>query len=174
MQRPTHILIILLSMAFLSACNRPVEHVHAHSGEPNLREFQVIDSFGYTESPGYAPILDPNVSDGLFDIYWRADSFYDYWVTVGINDRPSMANSIILSEELCGYDLACDYDGSQVCAYDAEFFMGCGADLYELERNMVDIFPLIFDLPEHLYLNIELCDETGRFCEVSSRPVTLY
>lgn len=175
MQRFFIFLAAVTLSVLVSACDGAPPHTHVAAEEPRLQEFQVIDSYGYIQEPGYIPVLDPSVNRGVFEVFWRVDSFYDYWVTVALNDRPSMAGSIILSEELCGYDLSCDYDGTHVCAYDADFYMGCGADLYEAELNMVDIYePFIYELPEPLYLNIQVCDETGLLCEVSSRPVDLY
>lgn len=180
MQRSLYLLCIPFLAISLSACGG---HANVHVAAPpvsaapeapQLQAFEVIDSYG-DSSRFVTPILDPVVDEGLFEIYWYADSFYDYWVTVSINDQPSMAGSIILSEELCGYNHSCDYDGMQWCTYDGDFFyMGCGADLYEMDRNMTDIVDLVWDLPEDLYLNIEVCDETGLLCEVSTRKVTLY
>jgi alkylated DNA repair dioxygenase AlkB len=119
-------------------------------------------------------VLDPEVDNGIFEVYWSADSFDDYWVTISINDRASMAGSIVLSQDLCGYDLACDYDGMQVCEYTLDAYMGCGIDLNEADRNLISIDPLLEFLPEYLYLNIEVCHTSGFPCEVSSREVTVY
>lgn len=179
MQRLLSLSTLLLLVISLSACNEAADvHVVAPAAPatPQLQEFEVIDSFGYSSGHSRVHVaeLDPEINGGLFEIYWLADSYYDYWVTVSINDRPSMANSIILSEELCGYNYSCDYDGMQWCTYSSDFFMGCGADLHEMDRNMTDIVDLVWELPEYLYLNIEVCDERGLECQVSSREVALY
>lgn len=178
MQRLIFVLSIATLVLATSACGSSgtPTPVVVHDEEPHLQEFQIVDSYGASASPVYTPILDPYIDGGLFEVYWNAQSFYDYWVTVSINDRPTMADSIILSEELCGYNHSCDYDGMQLCAYDSDYYMGCGADLYEAESNMTDIIELIpvVDVPTGLYLNIEVCDESGWLCEVISRPVTAY
>lgn len=178
MQRTIYLISILILAASLNGCGSSEVHVvvPVEPVEPRLEGFEVIDSYGYSseQSSVYSPVLDPTIDGGLFEIYWYAQSFNDYWVTVTINDRPLMAGSIILSEELCGYNYSCDYDGMQWCAYSEDFYMGCGADLYEMERNMTDIAPLVWNLPEYLYLNIEICDESGLLCQVSSREVVLY
>lgn len=165
-------------MFALTACGSSAApaQVVVYDEQPHLQDFQIVDSYGAQSSPIYTPILDPFIDDGLFDVYWGAQSFYDYWVTVSINDRPGMADSLILSEELCGYDYSCDYDGTQLCVFDSDYYMGCGADLYEAELNMVDILELIpvVDAPTPLYINIEVCDESGWLCEVRSQAVTAY
>lgn len=186
MQRLNSLLLLFVVVTSLVACGSsgevyvgvpaPTPIPAPTPAEPHLDAFHVIDSYGYSSeySPVYESVLDPAVNDGLFEIYWYAESFYDYWVTVAINDRPSMAGSIILSEELCGYGLSCDYDGMQICEYTFGPSMGCGADLYEAHRNLTSIEPLLQYLPEYLYLNIEVCDESGWACEVLSREVTVY
>lgn len=184
MQRLNSLILLIVVATSLIACGSSGEvYVGAPAptpipapAEPQLNAFHVVDSYGdSTEySPVYESVLDPAINDGLFEIYWYAESFYDYWVTVTINDRPSMAGSIILSEELCGYGYSCDYDGLQICEYTFDSYMGCGADLYDAHRNSTSIQPLLQFLPEYLYLNIEVCDESGWACKVISREVTVY
>ena len=174
MQRFTYVLLLILCAVF-SACDGYTT-VSSASGEPQLQQFHVVDSYGYSTDDRYvsSSAIDPYVNDGLFEVYWYARSFYDYWVTVSINRYDHLAGGIILSEELCGYDYSCDYDGMQLCEYNSDGTMGCGADLSEVHYNTVSIDPLLHRYPDYLYLNIEICDDSGWSCETLSRPVTLY
>jgi hypothetical protein len=169
--------VLSLGLAACSSSNTgyPVDPTPVPAA-PRLQDFYLVDSDGFRSdsAPNYEPIIDATIAQGQFEVYWRASSFYDYRVTFAINDRPSMVNSFILSEEICGAGLSCDLDGMQACEYTLDGFMGCGSDLFEADRNLVFIDEILVHFPEYLYLNIEICDRNGLRCTVDWQPVTVF
>lgn len=178
LKTPCLLLCIVLTLAACDSRSRSGSVYVDASGPPipQLEDFHIVDSYGNSteDNANTETVLNPDLDQGIFEIYWRATSFYDYWVTVAINDRPSMRGSYILSTERCGPDFSCDYDGLQVCTYDADDTMGCGADLTEAENNQVGIEDLLFEIPEYLYLILEVCSADGFDCEFISREVSVY
>lgn len=137
---------------------------------PELRRFDIIDSYDTdTALPNYPALrLNPYLYDGLFEVFWRVNSSEDYRVSLLINDRPTIADSLRIHSQICGAGLRCDQSGNWICEYTTDFYMSCDAG----ERE-VDIYPLIDKLPQKLYLFMEICDQDSGYCEFDYYPVTL-
>lgn len=149
-----------------------VEVVHG----PELYGFHMIDSFNVNSQTDHVtPLeLDPEVDGGLFDLFWYVESDEDYKVRIGVNDRPTMSGATIVATDICGWDLACDQDGSYICEYTLAGEIGCGLDLDEVDYNLESINHLLETYPQALYLNIQVCGLISDRCEVSSLPVDVY
>lgn len=164
----------------LTACHDSQVHVIAHADthydNPQIRDFSVVDSFGDDSNhpPRGGLVLDPYVDDGLFELYWDVGSFADYTVNLYINDAPDLRGAIRIGTDYCGPGQACDDYGMQICEYSLDFYVGCGIDLYDAHNHAKSIDALLWQVPEKLYLSIEVCPVTGGVCEFDSVPVTLY
>jgi hypothetical protein len=171
-------MLIGLGVLALFGCDSGGDHHHyvevAHG--PELYGFHMIDSFHVnSETDHVTPLeLDPEVDGGLFEVFWYAESDEDYEVRIGVNDRPTMAGATIVANDICGWDLACDEEGSFICEYKLTGEIGCGLDLYEVDHNLESINHLLETYPQELYVNIEVCGLTVDSCEVSSLPVDVY
>lgn len=137
---------------------------------PELRAFDIIDSYDTdTAHPNYPPLaLSPYLYDGLYEIFWTVDSLEDYTVSLRINDRASIANSILINSQICGAGRRCDQAGNWICEYTTDFYMSCDDSTRE-----VDIYPLVRQLPQQVYLLLEICDRNSGYCEYDYYPVTL-
>lgn len=168
-------LLLVISLA-LAACDGAVVTERHYDGGPYLDGFHLVDSF-YVNSefePYRTLELDPYVDDGLFEVYWYVDSFYNYRATISLNDRPTLRGALVVGTELCGPGRSCDYDGLQQCEYTPDFYVGCGIDAYEAQANLRSVEELFYSVPENLYMLLEVCDTAGRRCEFRSLPVTMH
>ncbi len=168
-------IFILPTLILLSGCEGGV-YLHPSPPEPQLNGFHVVDSDGISSesSPHHSANLDPYTNEGIFEVYWYADSYYDYRTYLSLNDRPGVRGAILLNQERCGEGLHCDYDGWLMCEYTADYYVGCGLDLTETHRNLTDVAELFQSVPEALYLNFEVCDTDNHYCEMDSRPVIMF
>ncbi len=159
----------------LSGCeSKTVVHVpEPHRDEPMLYHYFIVDSFGVSnEFDEFVELeLDPFEDDGIFEVYWDVDSFSDYRVTLSVNDEDGLLGAVWLSEEVCGPSRSCDYTGLQLCQYFPDYTMGCGYDLNEAEHNRVSVDHLVITEPETLYVNIDVCNLSGTYCEADSIEV---
>ncbi|WP_231591845.1 hypothetical protein [Cellvibrio sp. pealriver] len=164
---------LLLCVNFLSGCgSETVAADDPHENYvPELRAFDIIDSYDTdTATPNHPPlILDPYLYDGLFEVFWDVDSLEDYRVSVRINDRNTIENSIVVHSQWCGAGRSCDQSGNLICEYTSDFFMSCGNAAQER-----DIYPLIDQIPQKVYLFIEICDYNSGYCEYDYYPVELH
>lgn len=162
--------ILVLCVTMLSAC---------HEGEtradytPELQSFDMIDSYGQdTARPPYldlalSPSELPSGTEGVFEIFWRVNSLEDYTVSLRVNDRPSIATSLAVHSEVCGAGRWCDQSGSLICDYTDDFYLSC-----DNSNNPLDIASLFPDVPQRLYLFLEVCDSDSNYCEYDYYPVT--
>lgn len=162
-------LVLLISL--LAACGG--SSAVSEPGEeylPELRSFDIIDSYDTdTAVPKHPPLaLSPYYYDGLYEVFWAVDSLEDYTVSLRINDRASIAGSLLISSQVCGAGRLCDQRGNWVCEYTNDFYMSCDNSSRE-----VDIYPLIRQLPQLVYLLLEICDRNSGYCEYDYYPVTL-
>lgn len=165
--------VALLAVAsVLTACGGSSEAVHQPPPQylPELRAFDIIDSYDTdTAMPHHPPLaLTPYFYDGLFEIFWEVDSLEDYTVSLRINDRATIANSILINAQVCGAGRRCDQGGNWICEYTNDLYMSCDDSPRE-----VDIYPLISQLPQRVYLLLEICDRNSDYCEYDYYPVTL-
>lgn len=172
------ILFVLPLLAILLGGCDSTTVVHAvdnDTGNLRLEGFFLVDSFGTSNEYSAVQLeLDPYHNDGVFDLYWDVDSYYDYSVTISVNDRPDIYGATILSSEVCGPDLWCDYTGQQICQYFEDYTMGCGLDLWEAEQYRESVDHLVETEPDTLFINIEVCDEVDYYCELDSIEVLAF
>lgn len=160
----------------LSACDSDDHSRAVYTDDlPRLQGFYVVDSDGASSEFNDGPfVLDPNTNEGLFEVYWYTQSFYDYNVYLSINDRPGLDGAEFILGDRCGIDLHCDIDGWYMCEYTADFLLSCGLDFDEIDNNFVSISELFADIPETLYLNFEVCNTRDTYCEIQTVPVLMY
>jgi hypothetical protein len=160
---------VILSALLLTACH---EERVAYEDEylPELKRFDMIDSYDVDTAVSTAPLaLSPYEYEGLFEVFWKVDSLEDYRVSLKINDRNSIYDSIMIGTTVCGEGLICDQAGSWVCEYTEDLYMNCDTST----RN-VDISGLFGPtLPQRLYLLLEVCDANSDYCTVRSYPVSM-
>lgn len=165
------ILGVLLCVGGFSGCGDDREAAPAPHPNytPELRAFDVVDSNGTdTAMPSHPPlILDPYLNEGLFGIFWDVDSLEDYKVSLRINDRTSIKDSLVVYSQWCGAGRSCDQSGSWVCEYTTDLYLSCG-------NSSFDLYSVVDKLPEQVYLFIEVCDVNSNYCEYDYYPVTLY
>lgn len=171
-------LLCSLLMLSLIACESDGTRHGNHSvySGPELVGFHIYDSFGVnSELDHVSPLeLDPYENGGWFELFWYVDSLRDYTVYIGVNDRPSMKNATIIGADICGPGLSCDTLGIFQCRFTTDSYLGCGAVEEEAEWNLKSVDYLLFEFPQRVYFNLEVCDVAGRGCELSSLPVWLY
>lgn len=198
MGRAIAIFVLIIAIIFAAGCRGGayggvyVEDTHDHyEPEPHdddddlylpwLLAFNVVDSFGYSteDSQSYIPELDPYIDDGFFEVEWDVDAVHDYIVEYRINDIPDVAGSRLIDAELCGWGLACDATGYQFCQYNPDFTISCDVitpaypDLDSM-RYPLDISDMVYDIPETLYLVLQICDTRSSYCEFEVTPALFY
>lgn len=163
------LLTAILSFVLLTGCD---EEVTPYEEEyvPDLKRFDMIDSYDVDTAVSTAPLaLSPYEYEGLFEVFWKVDSLEDYRVSLKINDRNSIYDSIMIGTTVCGEGLICDQAGSWVCEYTEDLYMNCDTST----RN-VDISDLFGPtLPQKVYLLLEVCDANSDYCTVRSYPVDM-
>jgi len=163
------VLSVVISSLLLAACGGGREPAYEDDYVPELRSFDMIDSYDVDTAISSAPLaLSPYEYDGLFEVFWRVNSLENYRVSLKINDRDSLINSINIGSTVCGAGLACDQSGNWVCEYTDDLFMNCDTSVRD-----VDIEPLFDVIPQTLYLLLEVCDTNSNYCEFDSYPVTM-
>lgn len=165
----TAVLFLLLNLSGCGGQAVAVSDPHDNY-VPELRAFDIIDSYDTdTANPNHAPLaLSPYLYDGLYEIFWDVNSLEDYRVSLRINDRASINGSTLIYSQTCGAGLHCDQSGNWVCEYTNDFYMSCNNSPTE-----VDIYPLVRQVPQKVYLFIEVCDSNSGYCEFDYYPVTL-
>lgn len=173
--------MVIVAAVLLSACHSGDGEVRVsyrdHGGhnasDVYLSGFYLVDSLGINSEFHSGPyVIDPYIDSGIFEFYWYASGFGDYSVATYINDQPSLRGAERVAHEYCGIGESCDDAGQMVCEYSNKFTMGCGIDLWEAERNKIAIDYLFEQVPDTLYMSLELCDAFD--CEVRHIPVKLY
>lgn len=162
------VFVILLSLLLVACDEEPVQ-VYDDNPVPELRSFHMIDSYDVDTSNSNAALrLSPYEYEGLFEIFWKVNSLENYRVSLKINDRDTLSNSIAIGSTVCGAGLVCDQAGHWVCEYTDDLYMNCDTSIKD-----VDIEPLFNDIPKNLYLLLEVCDIDSNYCEFDSYPVTM-
>lgn len=162
---------MVLILFGVTACggDRAVDHPEDYV--PELRYFDIIDSYGVdtARNPRTELALSPFEYGGLFEIFWGVNSLEDYTVSLKINDRATLLNSITVHSEVCGANKWCDQAGSLVCEYTEDFYLSC-----DNSGRLADIAPLFpNDPPQTLYLFLEVCDNDSFYCEYDYYPVEM-
>lgn len=164
------ILSISLVLFGCGGGSSPADDHHHEEYIPELHAFDIIDSYDVdTAAPNHPPLkLSPYLYDGLYEIFWDVNSLEDYTVSLRINDRPTLDNSLVIHSQVCGAGRRCDQSGNWVCEYTSDFYMSCDGS-----ASAVDIYPLIGQVPQKVYMLIEVCDTNSNYCEFDYYPVTL-
>ncbi len=173
MKKILSVAVLALFSVTLVGCggsSSAVDDPHRDNYVPELRVFDIIDSYDTdTAKPNHPALaLSPYLYDGLYEIFWEVNSLEDYTVTLRINDRPTLANSLVIHSQVCGAGRRCDQGGGWICEYTNDFYMSC--DGSTVER---DIYPLVKKVPQLVYLLLEVCDSNSGYCEYDYYPVTL-
>jgi hypothetical protein len=151
--------LILVLCVLLTACGGEAD-THFYNPSPNLVSFDVVDSYGVDTATSNQPlVINPYIYNGLFDVFWRANSLEDYRVNVRINSIASVNNSILVYSDVCGIGRACDQGGNLICEYTPDFYLSCNN-----ARHPMDIAELIKRVPQDLYLVLEVCDLDSPYC----------
>ncbi|HSX85558.1 MAG TPA: hypothetical protein VLE50_09120 [Cellvibrio sp.] len=167
----------VLTLSLIACDGGEARHTaHEVYDGPILYGFDIYDSFGIDSGEDHSSPLqvDPYENGGWFELYWDVESSRDYTVVLGINDSPSMRGATIIGSDLCGAGLSCGLISTFVCRYTLDSFLGCGLVDEEAELNLEPVDHLLFEFPQPLYINIEVCDVAGGGCEPASLPVWLY
>lgn len=163
---------LLYISVILSGCGSDSVAVDDHHEDyvPELHAFDIIDSYDVdTATPNHPPLaFNPYLYEGLYEIFWDVNSLEDYTVSLSINDRATLAGSLVIHSQVCGAGRRCDQSGNWVCEYTSDFYMSCDGSADE-----VDIYPLIGQVPQKVYMLIEICDTNSGYCEYDYYPVTL-
>ncbi|WP_018415336.1 hypothetical protein [Teredinibacter turnerae] len=169
-----------VSLVWLGGCGADTVVVHSDTTEviveeeypplpPSLDAFFLVDSYGISPEfdPAAALAINPYVDDGWFELEWMASSWDDYWVEFYVNDRPDWDGAVYAGSQLCGIGLECDQDGLQFCRYDTGFGLSCDTG----EDFVADLSPLIYVIPQTLYVFLQVCDTGFEYCEYDYYPV---
>ena len=103
-------IIACISLA-ISGCGDDSVAADPHHEDyvPELLLFDIIDSYDTdTAQSNHPPLaLSPYLYDGLYEIFWEVNSLEDYTVTLRINDRPTLTNSLVIHSQVCGAGRRC-------------------------------------------------------------------
>ncbi len=163
----TTILVTVFCM-ILSACGgEAVERTY--NPAPTLVRFDIVDSYGTDTKFSTKPLaLDPYIVNGLFDVFWEVNSLYDYRINIRVNSTASIAGSLLIYSDICGAGRVCDQGGNLICEYTSDLYLSCNS-----ARNPTDIAPLIKNIPQTLYLMLEICDLDSPSCGYKYYPVSM-
>jgi hypothetical protein len=80
-----------------------------------------------------------------------------------------VAGSRLIDAEMCGQCLSIDDGGYQFCRNAPDFTLACDVYFQAYEGvnsslEPVDMSDLVFDLPEILYLVMQICDTESNYC----------
>lgn len=165
--------VILFSFSvFLSGCGGDTVAVDDPHEDyvPELYAFDIVDSYNTdTATPQHQALaFNPYINDGRYKIFWDVNSLEDYRVSLRINDRETINGSLLIHSQWCGAGRSCDQSGNWTCEYTNDFYMSCDGFVHEK-----DIYPLIDQVPQKVYMFIEVCDSNSGYCEYDYYPVTL-
>lgn len=163
--------LLLICIIFMVGCGGGSKTVHVVpppvNYTPELRSFDMLDSYDVdTRVDDHTPLaLSPYYYGGLFEVYWSANSLEDYVLELRINDRTSPNDSYLVHSERCGAGLWCDQAGTLICEYTSDFAMACEGE------ELIDVSELFPNVPEELYLILQVCDIDSAYCEYDYYPV---
>jgi hypothetical protein len=169
--------ILLCSFAVvLSACQTDEYYAHEHAHEsdiPELEAFNIVDSYRTNSEfePGIPLRISPYVDNGEFELFWELEKNVRYRAELFINDTPQLENAILVTSTWCGPDQNCGQFSYQYCEYQSNLRLQCAAPERNNTVRDIDISPLFEELPDTLYLSLEVCDQDLLYCEYQSRAV---
>jgi len=148
------------------------------SDDPELDDFGIIDTGGSNSSTTAESdlLVDADEStattnDGEFTLYWDVDTDDDYTLDVYINDRDRISGALTLLSDFCDPDDDCHDQPNLECEFQNDLDLIC--EDYDDNEREVDVSRLVDadDLPEDLFLIIQVCDPFGFDCEDRSLEV---
>lgn len=166
--------LLITFCGILMACNSETTYeADDEHYAPTLYNFHVIDSYGINSeyNPFASLSLSPFLDWGIFEIYWDVSSVEPYTIEFMINDQPTIAGSRLISREHCASDYACHNYQFQFCEYDTDFTIECETPNGDTQSG--NVADLVYQLPQDLYLILQVCDDDQDYCEYQSRRVTL-
>lgn len=180
MTRLTQLITAATATLALAACGYDSVEVHTDASDvvvehhydplpPSLDAFFIVDSYGISPEfdPDIALAVNPYLDDGWFELEWIVDSWDDYWVEFYVNDRPDWDGAVYAGSQFCGLGQSCDEDGLQFCRYDTQFGLYCDTG----EELTADLGPLVYVIPQTLYVFLQVCDTEFIYCEYDYYPV---
>lgn len=174
------IVIAVLSALILSACGESsLEVYEEYSSEiyvtaPELVSIGLLDSYGNHSDfdPNYLLTISPYINHGVFDIFWEVISNKSYIVDVRINNFDGIVGSQRLFTDICDpYYSDCFQEQMLLCDYDSHFDIACAEP--NGETQVANIGHLVNQIPQSLYLIVDICNEFGEFCHYMSIPVSV-
>ncbi|GAB1256896.1 hypothetical protein NBRC116494_13980 [Aurantivibrio plasticivorans] len=148
--------------------------IEEDSPPPRLDAFHLVDSYGVSseESPNSDLVLNPYLYNGEFEVFWDVTSERDYAVEIRLNDQPTYENSRLISTDYCGTALECESTGLQFCNYYSDFSMSCDPPNTINPGQYVTFFEdWVYQLPQQLYMLVDVCDTESNYCEYSVREI---
>ena len=176
------LLILLLgSSLFLAACDDDYHDDHHHDttiiitddDEPALYDFHIIDTYGTnTEFDEYTDLaLSPLINAGQFEVFWQVESDVDYHLELRFNDKPSTAGSRLLNAEFCGPYYYCHDHQYQYCDYTNGLNIRCESASGDVQSAYVG--DLLYEVPQDMYLILQVCDSGFFYCEYQTIHVSM-
>lgn len=159
------IIFALALTGILTGCKVHVDGNHHEI--PYIDQFDIIDSYGVNSEfqPDTALAASPYVDDGFFELFWSAGTSARHRVELIINDTPTIQGGILLSSAWCGYGEHCTEYSYQHCWYRSDFTIQCEYPESTRLNSRRNISELIHQIPESLYLVLEVCDEDTLICD---------
>jgi hypothetical protein len=152
----------------LTACGGG-EREPVYNPTPTLVHYDIVDSYGVdTATSSTSLAINPYLDNGMFDIFWKVNSLEDYRVNIRINDRSTPDNSFLIYSDICGANQACDQLGNVICEYTSDFTLSCNSS-----SRVVDIGELFKQVPQRLYMVLEICDIDSSYCAYDYYPVSM-
>ncbi|WP_096085624.1 hypothetical protein [Agaribacterium haliotis] len=149
------------------------DHQYPGSTEaPRLISFNLVDSYQNASEQQHTLSISPYIDDGLFETNWQVDSSERHRVELFINNRASLESALRLSSSWCGPNQDCGWDSYQYCYYQQDFSVQCELPQNTELQPAVDTSILFEQLPESLYLILEICDSELFYCEYRSQPLS--
>lgn len=163
---------LIFLASFLAACGEE-ESYYVDDAIPELISFNMVDSYRTNSDiePDVELRVSPYIDDGEFELFWEVNPDIRYRAELFINDRPNLANAISLTTSWCGPGRDCRNFSYQYCEYQSDLRLQCAAPEQNSPVRDVDISPLFDDIPEALYMMLEVCDRDIFYCEYQSLPV---
>ena len=168
-------LFIIVSILILAGCKGSVSvsSDDYSDPDPDLRQFDVIDTYGYNSEfdPLSSLAISPFINDGEFDVFWDIRSNYDYYVDFRINSTPTLSGSQLVFADYCNSDFSCHSNQFLYCycEYQSDFDIICENSEGDIQAANIDHH--INTIPQTLYLILDTCNGYGLDCQYQTIPI---
>ncbi|MCP8899081.1 hypothetical protein [Gilvimarinus xylanilyticus] len=159
---------LLFALALLGGCKEGEHHSPPPPPPQALIDYALIDSYGVDSDydPGVPLVIDPYVEAGVFEVFWEVRYAEPYRFYLSMGETPYIDDSLRVYERRCGPGRACNLDGYALCQYRTDFTLACE------NGPWVDMLPIIYKVPQDVYLFAEICGPDG--CHSRRLPVQMY